>query len=698
MEFLNPHFLWALPVVAIPGIIYYLMRFRSLRVDWGATYVLEQAIARLRKQFYWDQLLLIILRTLACLLILLAFVRPSSGVSAVAGADTIHRIMVFDQSYSMLAEDGDGTRWDRAKEIAINVSSEWSRGQLWSLLLLGEETKWPVDGEAFSTAEAAAARITPLKTEETAVTVSRAFELIQEKFPDGNIEIYLFSDDQATTWLGSGDISLPAGTSIYWINPTLTGYRNVAVTKVGVASERILAGHPNTVTIGLRNFSTEPMGDLSVELLVDGSFHGRASTALQPGQSTELPMEVTLESPGSHHLSARISGDALPYDNQGYAGIEVVESWNVLMLAGPDGDPGVAWQIASLLGRLPNATDEVGDRVFNSAVPLFTLYDKPEPPDLNGIDLVMLDGSRGLTPEGVDVLRGYVLDGGALLLMAGPDVDMAAWNDLLGGAGLLPAPLTRLHRNKLGGSVFQTLTPAESAKGALAGFATKEDGDITHSRFYQWVEFGAPSEQARVVSRFGDGNAFLVEKHFGPGGVLLMSGSFNGAYNNLIVREFFLPFVFRVTAQALISSHFPLTVGTNAPIRLQLDNPGSVRAVTFDLNGGELLTMASPGNTLEFTTGAPRSGICRALILRGGTPESVWIGVQGPRVDSDLTPIPAGEIERLSLKHGMMMVGDWSTLQAELHRNRSGNEWHHLLLIGLLCCLIGEMRLQWRFV
>ena len=46
MSFLNSGFLWALPLGAIPIIIYYLMRFRSLKIVWGANYVLERALEK----------------------------------------------------------------------------------------------------------------------------------------------------------------------------------------------------------------------------------------------------------------------------------------------------------------------------------------------------------------------------------------------------------------------------------------------------------------------------------------------------------------------------------------------------------------------------------------------------------------------------------------------------------------------------
>ena len=63
ISFVNPHLLWALPLAAAPVIIYFLMRFRAVAVPWGADYVLERALERLRKKLFLDQVLLMAPRT-----------------------------------------------------------------------------------------------------------------------------------------------------------------------------------------------------------------------------------------------------------------------------------------------------------------------------------------------------------------------------------------------------------------------------------------------------------------------------------------------------------------------------------------------------------------------------------------------------------------------------------------------------------
>ena len=69
MDFFHPGMLSWLPLGLIPIIIYYLMRFRSLKIAWGAEYVLMRALERLKKRTRLDQLLLLLVRVLALSLI-----------------------------------------------------------------------------------------------------------------------------------------------------------------------------------------------------------------------------------------------------------------------------------------------------------------------------------------------------------------------------------------------------------------------------------------------------------------------------------------------------------------------------------------------------------------------------------------------------------------------------------------------------
>jgi len=90
MTFLNPFFLWFLPLIAIPIIIHLLAKRRSKLVDFPSLKFLKLLEQDALKKFNVKQLILLIIRTLMILLIILAFARPgldrSSGFNLNSGS------------------------------------------------------------------------------------------------------------------------------------------------------------------------------------------------------------------------------------------------------------------------------------------------------------------------------------------------------------------------------------------------------------------------------------------------------------------------------------------------------------------------------------------------------------------------------------------------------------------------------------
>lgn len=77
MTFLNPIFLWFLPVVGVPIIIHLLAKRKSRLVDFPSLKFLKLLEQDALRKFNVKQLILLIIRTLMVLLIILAFARPS---------------------------------------------------------------------------------------------------------------------------------------------------------------------------------------------------------------------------------------------------------------------------------------------------------------------------------------------------------------------------------------------------------------------------------------------------------------------------------------------------------------------------------------------------------------------------------------------------------------------------------------------
>jgi len=710
MSLANPTLLWALPLGLIPIVIYYLLRFRALKVVWGANYVLERALKRLKRRLHWDQILLIALRVAVCLLLVVAFARPILlRHSATVFGGGVHHVVVLDASYSMLAGSPGNTRWDRSMEVLKRLVSTWGRGERWSLLLLDREPHWVVDGRRVESAEESLAALKPLEPAETAASLSAAFQQIGERVTEGRAEIYLFADDQATTWQDIESVRLPAelDADVYWVCPPLAERTNVAVTSVRPGVDRPLQGRPQRIYVSLKSYAAEPIDELPVELLVDGVFRARKSVALLPGQQTTIHFDVRFAEPGSYYLTARVADDALRFDNAMSAGVEVVETVRVVVLRDEAGQGKFdsAWgffEVARRAERL--AREEAGGATTIEAEPAveWTLCDAPgDKADWAGADVVYLDGGCTLTPELARRLAAFVDRGGGLVLAPDPSVDAGSWNTLLGGAGLLPAPLGTLRVEQIGGERFRSLSRTGFDALPLRAFETGEQGDLARAKFYSWFPLKPDPGQTDVLVRFDDQTPWLLRQRRGFGRVLLAATGLGGRGHNLFVREFAVPLLAAVFQEAAAGRIYPRTVTPEETVRVLLPDADTLRAVTFGRPDREPAAVPTEplGDAAVAALSRPHldSGLYRLLATRDGGSRPVWIGVQGPRVDSDLTPLGDATRKAVVQRLGIAAAADWEQLDGLLAAARTGREWHPWIIILALGVLVGEMLLQRRF-
>lgn len=709
MIFMYPALLWGLLLGAIPVIIYYLMRFRSLKVDWGAVYVLERALERLRKKLYLDQLILLALRVLAVMAMVAAFARPVSQTRTGAVTDTeVHRILLIDTSYSMLAVDSDGqTSLDRGKAILQALTATWGRGVRWSLCTAGPSIEWPVLNAAVDSVAGVQAPIAAVTAVEGPSSLAAALESVRTHSGGGQSEVYILTDDQASAWQEVLNSSIINDRSfrLFWIDPGADQDKdNLAVTAVRLSHERLLAGHTARVFIRVRNFGRNPVQDAPVNILRNGQQFANRRLSLLPGQSAWTHADVAFDDAGSHYVTARLPPDVLPFDNHYSAGIEVVESLAVRVLKDAnqsgkfDSAHGFLRLLAAVLAR---TSDEQTSR--SSITVLDPLDGSCTLEELLLADVTILDGGIALSAELARTLGAYIRRGGNLILAADERVPPALWHRMLGGEGLMPVRLGRLHSHDLGNEEhYQYLARSGFYDEALRAFETGETGDIGLTRFYSWFELQDVQDESVILAAFGNGMPYAVLQRFGPGSVILLASGLNLLNNNLIARETGVAFALRLLMAAAGGSDFPRTVNRKEPIRLRLPPGPAPAGVQLTMDGQEPLAFAvTTSDALpmaELTGGSPSSGLSSALTIGADGYTRSWIGIQGPREDSDLTPLDQTRRETLQAALDMVRVSTWQELDEALAATRTGTERYAWAVAALLVLLLGEMAMQRRFV
>ncbi|MDP6811382.1 MAG: BatA domain-containing protein [Pseudomonadales bacterium] len=705
MSFVYPGLLFFLVLGAIPIIIYYLMRFRSLRVDWGADYILERALARRRRKLYLDQIILLALRALAVMALVAAFARPLSRKAGTDGAGgEVLRVLLVDGSYSMLAREGSGTRRDVAMDAMRQLVSRWERGAKWSLYSLDGNPDWLVDHAEVTVAANCLQTIDALEVEETDVSLAAGLETVLAHGVGERREIYIFADDQASTWAGVEQITaqLDSSARVFWVRPPLSDHRNLAVTQLEAGHERALRGFEFPVYATIRNFSSEAVRDAELAFFVDNVRIGAKRISLPPGQNTAVSMDVRLNEIGEHLVTARLKDDALPFDNELSVGVKAAESVSILVLR--DADRTGAF--TSSAKWLAVAARVFADGVGKKAAPPLQITEHSEPAcelaTLAAHDVVVLDGGRTLTGPMAETLRRYVDQGGGLVLAADQNVNHEVWRRELGGRQLLPAAPRRVVTRPIGSKECRQLSRSGFDLPALRDLDTGVDGDITRVQFYSWTEFEAPDPEAEVLARFSDGSPYAWQRRFEHGSVILLAAGLNSWNNNLLVRETVYPFLLHLFTESASAGEYPRSVGINEPVVYMAEGDAAPVAAQFGLRNEEpvlaTLTPHARGVRVEYAPGSARSGAGSLLVLRDSGRERVWVGIQGERRDSDLTPMTDDDHKALQERFQWTEVASAEELMGVLDEEGRGSERYGWVMLAVLAFAMGEILMGLRFV
>jgi hypothetical protein len=704
MNFVYPGILFGLLLGAIPILVYYLMRFRSMRVAWGADYILERAMARRRRKVYWDQIILLTLRALAVMALVAAFARPQSHKKQnVVTGSSVLRILLVDNSYSTLAGQSGQTVHDQAMDAMRELTSHWGRGEKWSLYALDSHPRWVVDQARVIDTARTLATLENLKVEETAVSLAAGLKAVLSHGIGQQREIYIFSDDQAAAWDGADQMMAGKDdkTRLFWIHPPLADRRNLGVTRLDVGHESVLRGHSFPVYAQVANFSDEAVRDAELSFLVNGTVAGSKRVSLPPGQNTQVAMDLRLDETGPHLITARLSNDVLPFDNAMSAGVQVMEAVSLLVLRDADrtGKFDSSAAFLKLAGRIlaGSSTNEAAGplRIKEQTTPACTLA------QLHAHDAVILDGGRTLTPELTATLRRYVEEGGGLILAVDDTVDLPTWRRLLTPAGLLPASPVKVRNEPLGGDTCRRLSRSGFDLPALRNLETCPDGDVSQVRFYTWTEFDNPTAGTEVMARFSDNTPFAWRRRMERGSILLLAAGLNSRNNNLLVRETVYPFLVHLLAEAASASQYKHVLGRHEAVRYLARGEPPTGAM-FEMEKDELvpavITPLPVGKRVEYAPGGNRSGPASLLVLRENSKERVYFGIQGARSDSCLTPMPATYHTRLTETLGWTEVGSAKELMDALESQGHGQEFYGWVLLAVLLFALGELLMELRFV
>ncbi|HWU90830.1 MAG TPA: BatA domain-containing protein, partial [Kofleriaceae bacterium] len=661
MGFLAPLMLIGVIALAVPIAIHLIGRRRARVVKFAALDFLLETKRRTARRFRLRERLLLIVRAIACAAVAVALAKPYTscarkGPRVTRGPQAA--VLVIDDSFAsgyLL----DGKPWlRRATNEARRILTQLGPEAEIAIVRAAEAADHPSEltRDHLRLRDQLLALEPSARPADTTRALTRAAQLLASSSHERRT-VYLFSLLARTGLRPDEPPWGPDGPALVVVDLRPAAMPNLAITNLRVDADQGAGSRGMAFDAEVTSFSDAP-ANVELSLAIADRVVARGMLAVGPREKRTKRFLATLP-PGTRITDASVSlpGDALPIDDRRWIRASLRDQVRVLLV---DGDPRTIRHDDELFyleaALRPGDREDSGTQVRSiTAEELAGIEPRAKGKagaiDLEEFDVVVLANVPALPPERVDVLAQWVRHGGGIVVAPGDRVAPADYDRSM--LPLLPQSLRDPIDTTWGAtpqdrdSRALRLVKWEADHPIFAPFS-KTAPELADAKFHKIVLLGPTTDTAdrKVLARFTNGAAALVEASIGAGRTILFTSTLDRDWNDLPIHPGFLPLM-QQTIRHLARKHAAVgvtdhLVGGSVVLptpdlkKLQIQGPENTTAI-FE---GDRITGRS---SVRFTR-TEHPGVYRVL----GTDPS---GTTRPRdelafvvnVDprgSDLTPAP----------------------------------------------------------
>ncbi len=701
MSFLNPLLLIGALGIALPILAHLLNRFQVQSTDWAAMRFLNSSVRVRSRQIKLRDLLLLILRCLALLLLVFALARPAwKSASWLPGERRAGVVIAIDSSFSMQQGVEGSTRFDNALKRVEVIRDQMAPGDPVTLVLLGGDHRVVLRNMAYDRARFDEA-LNDLKAGPGTLDLGNAPKRIAELVADMEApqkEVYLITDGQASDWkqpssqLRDALADMGAQAEVF-VLPVPGEAANLAVTDLELVSGVLRKGTTARYRATVRNCGTAPVSNISVQCRVDDvEIDRKIIPLIQAGASESVSLFVPFHNAGATRITAEITGDELAADNVRRSVAVVRDRVSVLCVDGSSGDAG-RLVVAALLARADGVQGE--DYVVRS-IPWLSFPAE----DLNKVDVIVIADVPEITEQQATQLDQFVRKGNGLIWFAGDNVKVSSWNDRAASVKnpILPSILKgRIDTSdELGGG--KPLDANMPDHPICEPLRSLPEDLFSETRFLRLLKVEPTPNSFTVLQLAGSGAPVLLEQSLGRGQVFQFTTTAESTWNNMALTPVF-PMVMQQIVTYLSGREFerPRTVGDSLTLTY-VEQPDASDAV-FDTPSGETITVPVRelgGQYAALLESAPEDGyyMAHVSVQAPGLP----IAVNVDPSESNIACLAEPELRQNLEALGLSVIASDTELAAAIESSRTGRSAWRFFMISALVFLLLECLLADRMM
>jgi len=548
MSFLAPLMLIGAIAVAIPVTIHLIGRARAKVVRFAALDFLLATRRRTARRLRLRERLLLLIRILVCLAIAIALAKPFAscrreGPSVQRGPQAA--VLVIDDSFASGYElDGKSllrAETEEAQRILVQLGPEAEV----AVVRTAEGADHPseLSRDHLRLRDQLAAMTPSARPPDTTRALTRAAQLLTGSSHHARTVVLLSPLARAgfrpgePPWGADGPALITIDVRHGKPLPNLAVVRAQALPDAGVGSRGI------KVTAEVANFGPTAVTGVEVSLAVAGKIVARGVIDLGAGERRIKPFLATLPAnQRSADVAVSVPHDGLSIDDTRWLRARLRDEIRVLLV---DGDPRTTRHDDELF--YVEAALRPGD-TGDSGTALTTITpDELAKTDLAGADVVVLANVPALPIATVTALATWVKGGGGLLVAGGDRVDPEAYERTM--LPLLPQSLRDPIDTGWGPTADRDgralrLVKWDADHPIFAPFGKDAPG-LADARFTKVLLLGPTTDtrDRKVLARYTNGGAALVEASLGQGRILLYTSTLDRDWNDLPIHPGYLPLI-----------------------------------------------------------------------------------------------------------------------------------------------------------
>ncbi|MCZ7602927.1 MAG: BatA and WFA domain-containing protein [Melioribacteraceae bacterium] len=531
MVFLNPAFLIGLLAAAIPVLLHFLNLQKLKKIEFSTLAFLKELQKTKIRKLRFKQWLLLALRILLILLLVSVFARPTFETFTIAGTSSAKTSSVFiiDNSFSMSVVKGNGSHFNKAKEIVKTIMQDFQQGDEAAILFSsslneGKFTTSITDLEKnINTADISVQKY------EMHDAILLANDLLKSS-NNFNKELFILSDFSQKDFvdnLSSYEFKLDTNLKIYLMNFANEEIYNSGITEFNLENQLLEPGKEVSFSALIQNFKSNGNPGGVASLFINNTRSAQQSFSFDNENTKSIFLQTVLNEGGLIESFLEIEQDDITHDNVRYTAFLVPEELSVLLAADDLTD---ARFVKLALETSSDKRTTIIKEISNSELTF----------NLNSTyDVVVIIGSNNIS--NAEAIQKYIEDGGRVILFPGSLSDSDNIRKVFSELGIRQN-ITQV------GSANSTESIAYFNKVEYEHpifsdlFENENDTKVESPEVYTYFKI-LPSEQLFPIISLNDNSLFLSEIKQGEGRLLLFNSSPLLSWNNFPVKSLFAPLI-----------------------------------------------------------------------------------------------------------------------------------------------------------